>query len=50
MKTVGLLLVLAGFVVVWGIGIQGLSLSQLKADVAAWAGGKPSVAQKGVYA
>ena len=40
----------AGFVTVWGVGIQGLSLTQLKADLASWAKGGPTLPAKGVYA
>lgn len=50
MKVAGLLAILAGLVIAWGIGYKGLDGQQLQADIQAWLGGQPTVTQKGAYA
>lgn len=44
MKVVGLLLVMSGFVLMWGIGYRGLTWAQLQQDLGSWASGKGTVA------
>lgn len=44
MKTIGLVFVLAGFVLIWGIGYKGLTFAQLQADINSWIHGGGTVA------